>query len=416
MLSKMEQLRADWLSLVVDGPMHAPKFASHIRHSARVLEEMRPYMPQPPTVGAPAPQLAHVPQPAAVPVSRPHHVQGMLFGLDAPAAHSRYMGAHPCCSRTQEEAQCSIILRLRRQQPRHGPPRRCHPAKSAACPHPSRRPPGQPLLTGHREQPRPLQPMQDAAQQLRHLAQTMRPGWWHPPGPLRGSGRCTGPKQWHRCAPDAASLLHEQQQYHAHRPSGIFSLLRHESHTLCCYEDQSCSWRTSQEGSLWAALPGAADALPPHIMAALDAHFAAPKGPTVKAPLTRSPAAALRVIGLTRANNISIMLTRFGGFGGDALRIRAAVLSWALADAELLSLLTQVPTRAHSQVSTQNGPLAPSGCQTLCPLQKRLLILHACMRGRWRPPRTRRRGCRRGWARQGTPPRACPRPSASWPP
>jgi hypothetical protein len=106
-------------------------------------------------------------------------------------------------------------------------------------------------------------------------------------------------------------------------------------------------------------------------MAALEAHFAAAKGPAVKAPISRSPADVLRVIGLTRANNISIMLTRFGGFGGDAARIRAAVMSWGLADAELLGLLTQVPTW-HCQgmltaKCTWNGPPATSTGRMLCP-------------------------------------------------
>lgn len=79
----MEQLRADWLSLVVDSPLHTPKSASHIRHSARVLEEMQPYMPQAAKAASPAPQLAHVPQPAAaaaVPVGRPI-MSGMLYSV-----------------------------------------------------------------------------------------------------------------------------------------------------------------------------------------------------------------------------------------------------------------------------------------------------------------------------------------------
>jgi hypothetical protein len=56
----------------------------------------------------------------------------------------------------------------------------------------------------------------------------------------------------------------------------------------------------------------------------------------------RSAVEMLKVIGLTRANNISIMLTRFADWAGDAHRMRAAVLSWAPLGVERLGLLIQV--------------------------------------------------------------------------
>ena len=106
----------------------------------------------------------------------------------------------------------------------------------------------------------------------------------------------------------------------------------------------------AQEGTLWSALTGVGDVLSPHMAAALEASFAAPKAQAAKASSPHDAVNMLKVIGLTRANNISIMLTRFTDWGGDATRIRAAVLAWALLSAERLGLLVQV--FSHAQINS----------------------------------------------------------------
>ncbi len=50
----------------------------------------------------------------------------------------------------------------------------------------------------------------------------------------------------------------------------------------------------------------------------------------------------LKVVGLARANNVSIMLTQFADFKGGAADIRATVLSGTPLSIERLSLLCQV--------------------------------------------------------------------------
>lgn len=50
----------------------------------------------------------------------------------------------------------------------------------------------------------------------------------------------------------------------------------------------------------------------------------------------------MKVIALTRANNVAIMLTQFSDFSGSAVDIRAAVLSFAPLSSDRLSLLCQV--------------------------------------------------------------------------
>ncbi|CAL8470256.1 g9798 [Coccomyxa elongata] len=116
-----------------------------------------------------------------------------------------------------------------------------------------------------------------------------------------------------------------------------------------------------QDGTIWSDFTNDEALLQPHLRSALHALFAqTPNALTTAGRREGRAAEVLKVVGLARANNVSIMLTQFADFKGGAADIQATVLSGAPLSIERLSLLCQmVPT--EEEAKSFSGWLSKAG-------------------------------------------------------
>ncbi|KAK9808786.1 hypothetical protein WJX72_003664 [[Myrmecia] bisecta] len=121
-------------------------------------------------------------------------------------------------------------------------------------------------------------------------------------------------------------------------------------------------WVKVPRGSttLWAQLPAPIPGLPPPFPFALEQLFAVKPTKGLKGgKAKKGPTESVKVIGLARANNVSIMMTQFAEFKGGPVEVRHAVLTGSKLGMERLSLLLQIAPTDDEAKSLQKWLAAP---------------------------------------------------------